>query len=71
MEWHEWNGKNGMAEMEAGGLECLVYRIVHSPQAWEARIFKGLDIHTTAELCLFFIFFKTLRVVPPSGEQRQ
>lgn len=25
MEWHEWNGKNGMAEMEAGGLECLVY----------------------------------------------
>lgn len=24
VEWHGWVGKNGMAKMEAGGLECLV-----------------------------------------------
>ena len=30
VEWDKWNGRNGMAEMEAGGWECLVYRIVYS-----------------------------------------
>ena len=23
VEWHQWNGRNGMAEMEAGGLGIL------------------------------------------------
>ena len=41
VEWQERNGKNGVAEMDAGGCECLVYRIVHYPQPREIRIFQG------------------------------